>query len=162
MITSFEVGAVFKIVNQASPALAQILRQIRELNLAVDKARKNLALITRPIGMGAAIGETNRLAGAWGDVAANATAARTAIRNASAANARAALALPAGFPGGGGRGGRGQPGWLRGGGGAHISGPGMSIPGGSHVRFGGAAMQVPACSDMAPIRRRRWKTRSSS
>lgn len=58
MITSFEVGAVFKIINQASPALTQILRQIREINIAVDKARKNLALITKPIGMGAAIGET--------------------------------------------------------------------------------------------------------
>ncbi|WP_425907613.1 hypothetical protein [Nitrobacter sp. TKz-YC02] len=139
MITSFEVGAVFKIINQASPALTQILRQIREINLAVDNARKNLALINKPIGIGAAIGETNRLAAAWGDVAANATAARTAIRNASAATARAALALPAGFAGGGGRGGSGQPGWLRGGG--HISGPSASIPGGSHVRFGsGAAM----------------------
>lgn len=36
MITSFEVGAVFKIINQASPALTKILAQIRELNLAID------------------------------------------------------------------------------------------------------------------------------
>jgi hypothetical protein len=28
MITSFEVGAIFKIVNQASPALTKILGQI--------------------------------------------------------------------------------------------------------------------------------------
>ena len=132
MITSFEVGAVFKIINQASPALAQILRQIREINLAVDNARKNLALINKPIGIGAAIGETNRLAAAWRGVAANATAAQRAIRNASAA------ALPAGFAGGGGRGGPGRPGWLRGGG--HISGPSAPIPGGGHVRFGGGAM----------------------
>jgi hypothetical protein len=38
MITSFEVGAVFRIVNEASPALRMILRQIRELNVAIDKA----------------------------------------------------------------------------------------------------------------------------
>jgi hypothetical protein len=138
VITSFEVGAFLKIINEASPALAQILRQIRELNLAIDKARKNLAEITKPIGMGAAIAETNGLATAWGDVAANAAAARRAIGNASAANARAALGLPAGVPGGGGRGGPGQPGWLRGGG--HISGPSAPIPGGGHVRFGGGAM----------------------
>ncbi|MDR6303970.1 hypothetical protein GGQ85_001669 [Nitrobacter vulgaris] len=143
MITSFEVGAVFKIINQASPALTQILRQIREINLAVDKARKNLALITKPMGMGAAIAETDGLARAWGDVAANAAAARKAIGGATAANARAALGLPAVVPGGGGHGGRGQPGWLRGGG-AHISGPGMSIPGGGHVRFGSNAAMAGA------------------
>ena len=42
MITSYEVGAVFKIVNEASPALTQILKQIRELNGVIEKARENL------------------------------------------------------------------------------------------------------------------------
>jgi hypothetical protein len=66
MITSFEVGAVFKIINEASPALAQILRQVRELNLAIDKARENLATLlgtsVMPVGLTAAVAETGELA----------------------------------------------------------------------------------------------------
>lgn len=148
MITSFEVGAVFKIINQASPALTQILRQIRELNVAIDKARQNLASIGKgaATGLTSALAETDRLAAAWGDVAKNAGAARIAIGNASAANARAALRLPgAGGTGGGGSGrggGRGQPGWMRGG--AHVTGPSALIPGGGHVRFGGGAAMAGA------------------
>jgi hypothetical protein len=45
MITSFEVGAVFKIINQASPALTKILQQVRDLNIAIDKARTNLGTL---------------------------------------------------------------------------------------------------------------------
>lgn len=148
MIASFEVGAIFKIVNQASPALAQILRQIRELNAAIDRARQNLASIGKgaTTGMTTALAETDRLALAWGDVAKNAASARIAIGNASAANARAAIRLPgsAGPGGGGSRGGRSQPGFLRGGGGSHISGPSASIPGGGHVRFGGGGAMAAA------------------
>ena len=57
MIRDFEVGAVFRIINEASPALAQILRQIRELNAAVDKARANLSTMSKfaaPVGLTAA------------------------------------------------------------------------------------------------------------
>jgi hypothetical protein len=39
MITSYTVGSVFKIIDEASPALRLILRQVRELNVALDKAR---------------------------------------------------------------------------------------------------------------------------
>jgi TP901 family phage tail tape measure protein len=141
MITSFEVGAVFKIINEASPALLRILRQVRELRAEIDKAKESLATIGRMPGTGLAIAEAGDLAKAWGDVAKNAGAARLAIANASTSSARAtAAAAVAGGTGGGGGGGRHQPGFLRRGGGAHITGPGVSIPGGGHMRFGGGAM----------------------
>jgi hypothetical protein len=148
MITSFEVGAVFKIINEASPTLSRILKQIRELNAAIDKARENLALLGKsvmPPGLPAAVTETTSLAEAWGAVAKNAASARIAIGNASAA-ARALPPTAAGagggrLSGGGGGAGRHQPGFMgRLSGGAHVAGPGVSIPGGSHMRFGGGAM----------------------
>jgi hypothetical protein len=138
MITSFEVGAIFKIVNEASPALTKILRQVRELSAAIDKARENLATVGKfamPTGLTAAVAETSDLAKAWGDVAKNATTARFAIGNASTVAARAALPSAAAAATGGG-GGRHRPGWL-GRGGAHISGPAMGLPGGGHIRVGG-------------------------
>ena len=55
MITAFEVGSVFRIIDEASPALRLILRQVRELNLALDKALQprltspSIAGITRNI-----------------------------------------------------------------------------------------------------------------
>ena len=140
MITSYEVGAIFKIVNEASPALLKILKQVRELNLAIDKARENMALLGKavmPTGLTTAVAETGDLAKAWGDVAKNAAIAQKAIGNASSTAVRSVPAAAA-AAGGGGRGGRHRPGWL--GGGSHVSGPGASIPGGGHVRFGGGAM----------------------
>jgi hypothetical protein len=140
MITSFEVGAVFKIINQASPALAQILKQVRELNLAIDNARKNLATSVAPLGLSKAVGETEGLATAWGNVARNAAAAQRAIGSASSAAARGGGGGAAGAAArGGGGGGRHRPGFL-GGGGSHIGGPGVSIRGGGHMRLGGAGM----------------------
>jgi len=142
MITTFEVGAVFKIINEASPALAEILKQVRALNRAVAKASESLALIGKSfsaVSLGSATAETGALAKAWGDVATNARLARTAIggaTRASAAGGGGAGAVGAG--GAAARGRRGRPGWL--GGGSHISGPGAPIPGGGHIRTGGAAM----------------------
>jgi CspA family cold shock protein len=81
MITSFEVGAVFKIVNEASPQLTKILRQIRELNAAIDKAKANLASLSRdlvPASLTSAVSETEALAGAWRNVATQSLAAQRA------------------------------------------------------------------------------------
>jgi hypothetical protein len=50
MIISDEVGALFRIIDRASPALKTILKQVRELNAAVEKARANLAEITKGVG----------------------------------------------------------------------------------------------------------------
>ena len=84
MITSFEVGAVFKIINEASPALLKMLDQVRELNKMISRTRENLALIAQPAAMGTAVSEADGLAAAWGKVAGNARAARTAISEAAA------------------------------------------------------------------------------
>jgi hypothetical protein len=76
MITSFEVGSIFKIIDEASPALRKILAEVRQLNAALDKARKNLA-------------EMGKFAMPAGP--ANATAANRAIGSASTVAARTAL-----------------------------------------------------------------------
>jgi hypothetical protein len=47
MITSFEVGSVFKIVNQATPQLRAILKAVTELDKAVETTRKNLTGLAR-------------------------------------------------------------------------------------------------------------------
>lgn len=140
MQTSFAVGAIFKIINEASPSLRAILKEVRALRAEVDKTRESLALIGKPSALGTSIAETGDLAKAWGDVAKNAATARRAIGSAAGASARAALPPAAlGGGGGGGGGGRHRPGWLGGGGGAHFGGPGMHIPGGGHARFTGGA-----------------------
>jgi hypothetical protein len=147
VISSFEVGAIFRIVNEASPALRKILAEVRELTKAIDQARASLAEMgkfAKPAGLTAAVGETQALATAWREVAANATIAQRAIGGASAAAARTSLpAAAAAATGGGGGGGRHRPRWL-GGGGAHISGPGVGLPGGGHFRPGGGAGMATA------------------
>jgi hypothetical protein len=47
MITSFEVGSIFKIVNQATPQLRAILKAVTELDTAVENTRKNLTGLAR-------------------------------------------------------------------------------------------------------------------
>lgn len=47
MITTFEVGSIFKIVDRASPALRTILKGTTELDAAVEAARKNLTGLAR-------------------------------------------------------------------------------------------------------------------
>jgi hypothetical protein len=136
MITTFEVGAVFKIINDASPALAEILKQVRALNKAMTTAREGMASLGVSISslrLGAAVGETDALAASWDLVAKNAAAARLAMGQAARMPP-----IGGGIAAAGGRGGNHRPGWL--GGGAHISGPSASLPGGSHVRMGGGAM----------------------
>jgi hypothetical protein len=121
-------------VNEASPALTRILKQVREITAAVEKARESMVLFTKPLGLNITIGETDRLAASWADVAKNAGAAQLAIGRA----ARTALPLTAQTAVGGG--GRGRaPSWPGrhggGGGGMHITGPSAAIPGGGHLSF---------------------------
>jgi hypothetical protein len=47
MITSFEVGSIFKIVDQGSPTLKKLLKGVTELDAAVTATRKNLAGLAR-------------------------------------------------------------------------------------------------------------------
>jgi hypothetical protein len=147
VIVSYEVGAVFKIINEASPALTRILRQVRELTAALDKARASMAEITKGLGTGkaltGAIGETDKLAASWANVAKNATEARAAMGRAGSGGLLPGCAgrLPApNTAGGSGGGNRGlmRPGARGGGhgGGAHVSSIGTRIPGG-HMNFRG-------------------------
>jgi hypothetical protein len=143
VITSFTVGSIFKIVDEASPTLRLILREVRALNAQLDQARASLAGLGKsvmPAGLTTAVGETSALAKAWKDVAANATLAQRAIGSASTVAARTSLPAAAAAATGGG--GRHRPGWLGGGGGGgmHFRGPGVGMPGGGHMRLGGGAM----------------------
>jgi hypothetical protein len=47
VITSFEVGSIFKIIDQASPSLKKILKGTSDLDAAVVAARKNLTGLAR-------------------------------------------------------------------------------------------------------------------
>jgi hypothetical protein len=60
MITSFEVGSVFRILDEASPALRKILAQVRELNKAIDGARANLAKFSEAVAPGIAGDQRDR------------------------------------------------------------------------------------------------------
>jgi hypothetical protein len=60
MMTAFSVGARFQILDEASPALRLILKQVRELNVALDKARASLAGLGKslvPAGLTTAVAE---------------------------------------------------------------------------------------------------------
>jgi hypothetical protein len=128
METSFTVGAKFILLNEASPTLAKILTQIRELNLAITRARENLSGIGSSLGIGTAVGETQALARAWTGVAeASAIATRNMTSAAAAGRSAAASAATSGG------GGRHRPGWLGMGGGGrggarhgHFSTPGLA------------------------------------
>ena len=130
MIAGFEVGAVFKIINEASPALAKILKQVRELQVTIDKAKTSLSSIGASPGLTAAIAETGNLAKAWNDVSKNAAAAQRAMGSASVRSTMAAASAATG--GGGNR--------FRPRSGMHITGPGAPIPGGGHIRSGSGGM----------------------
>ena len=122
---------------RSKPGAPYDLSQVRELTKAVEKARASLAEITKGVGTGtglaAAIGETDKLAASWKNVARQAGEARAVMMGA------AGSVRPPTAAGGGGGGGRHQPRWLGGGGGAHFGGPTMPVPGGGHVNFRGGA-----------------------
>lgn len=135
MITAFEVGAVFKIINRASPTLTAILRQVRALNAEITKAKLSLADLGKPLsttGIKVSIAETDTLAASWRSVATAAGQARVAIGAASTAATRGGAVAAIGG------GGRHRPGWLS----AHASGPGVPLPGGAHLRIGGGTAAV--------------------
>lgn len=142
MITSFEVGAVFKIVNEASPTITRILKQIRTLNEQLEKSRALMTTLTKvdviPIGMKAAIDQAGVLAGAWGRVAENAALAQRAIGGAAGRRLPSATYAYGGTGAGALPRGR-APSWPGYRGGPHISGPRLPIAGGGHVSFGGGA-----------------------
>jgi hypothetical protein len=141
MITGFEVGALFKLVDEMSPGLRKILESMRELNVAIKTARESMQGFSGAIsgGMSGAITQTNELAAAWERVTAASRAAAASARSGAAAavgGTTAAVGGGGGFrPGVGGRAAAG---------GMHLTGPGVPIPGGSHARLGGTPGMVGA------------------
>jgi hypothetical protein len=151
MITSFEVGAVFKIIDAGSPVLRKILAEVRALNKAIKEAQASIgAAGASAATLAPALAETGALAREWKAVSSAAQGARRSIAsagNASVAAAVKAAAVPRAIAGavGGGRGGsgggRGGRGGRGGGDGIHVSSLGAPIPGGhAYVRGGGAAL----------------------
>ena len=90
MITSFEVGAVFKIIDEASPTLRKTLRQIRELNEFIAKTNEGMAAMMKMLAssMDPAINSTRALAVEWKGVSAAAQGARRSIASAAAAGSK--------------------------------------------------------------------------
>jgi hypothetical protein len=149
MITGYEIGAVFRILDEATGPLRKILESVRALNKAITGARENLAGFSGVVapGLAGAITETNSLAAAWTRVGESAAAAAKVVASSAAASARSAAAsVPtAGVAAGAATAAVGGGGGFRPGiGGAHITGPGVGLPGGSHARLGGTPMAVGA------------------
>jgi hypothetical protein len=158
MIRDFEVGAVFAIVDDATGPLRKILEAVREVTKAVKLARTEMAGFGAAVapGIGGAIAETNKLAGAWTRAAESsvaaarvmnesaakaATAARTAAAATSVPSVAASSARSAAAAVGGGGGFR--PGI---GGGPHVTGPSFAGPAGTRVHTGGNAAMVGAAA----------------
>jgi hypothetical protein len=143
-VTAFEVGALFKIIDEATGPLRKIMAEVRALNDAIKLARDGMAgfsAATAP-GIAGAITDVNLLAAAWGRV----EAATLAAARAAGTSARAATSVPGvAATGSVGRGGGFRPGVggasrYSASSGMHVSGPSIPLPGGGHARFGGPAM----------------------
>ncbi len=145
MLTTYEVGAVFRVLDSATGPLRKILESVTALNKAITATRNNLKGLGVAPGLGAAIAETDSLAAAWTKVGVEAAAAAKVVAASAASSARSAAAAATSVPSVAplGMGGRHRPGWL-GGSGAHITGPGVPLTGGSHLRLGGTAEMVGA------------------
>lgn len=136
MITSFEVGAIFKIADMASPVLASLSRNVASFNVEIEKARTALASIGRMQGvarlstqLAAATSQANALAAALGRVGA---------LGAGAGAVRPRGAVPI-VPGGGGPVSPSAAARAaRGGGGIHMSGLSSGLP----VPVGHAAVHM--------------------
>jgi hypothetical protein len=83
MIETFRVGAVFELINRASPELTRILKQVRELSAAIEKAKTDIAGIAKMPSLGVATTETRELAVAWREVGKAAASANRSIGLAS-------------------------------------------------------------------------------
>src|SRR5258708_13611706 len=138
MITGFEVGALFKIIDDATPGLKKILDAVTALNAEIKLVRDSMASFSTDVtpGMAGAIRETNSLAAAWLKVGEEATLAARAIKSAAAASVPSAgIGAAAAHP---------HPPGCLGGTGAHLSGPGVGLPGGIHARLGGTPAMIGA------------------
>jgi hypothetical protein len=128
-VTTYEVGALFTIVNRASPVLLKVAEQLA----AIDKQIAGL-------GTGAT-NMTAMISTAFSKVSDSAAVALGSMRAlktemaeiAASSQAVGRLGAPIGIRSRG-TGGGGEPP-----GGAHFTGPGFGLPGGSHMRLAGNA-----------------------
>jgi len=97
MRSAFEVGAVFKIVDEATGPLRKILAEVRELTKSINAARESLAGFSGAVapGIAGAITGVNDLAAAWARVT-KATEDSVAAAKLAATEAKAAISsIPA-------------------------------------------------------------------
>ena len=156
MITSYEVGSVFKIVDQASPVLKRLAVQFGELDALIVKTHKNLSSFSsaRFTGLGTRLKGINEQMAALGvnsgkafggvDVAIQSSIARVQALRAEVGLLGAEMRGLGriGVAGGGGGGGRHtRPGQSGGGsgGGPHFGQMSVPLPGKSHLHLGGNA-----------------------
>src|SRR6476646_4933658 len=104
MITSFEVGSMFRLVDEASPTLRKILGDMRKLRESINAAKLDLSEFTKAIcpAIGGAVKETDGLTAAWGRVGKAAQDASAAIVRSAEIAKGATAAATGGLVGGGG------------------------------------------------------------
>jgi hypothetical protein len=158
VITSFEVGSVFKLVDQFSPTLKRITSDLKAFNALAKEAREQLSSLSRvrlsglsdriknlaadAAAMRGAFGTTFDtmnlgVATALNDTRALAAEWRAVAASAAGASRAVAAATRAGVAARAAAGGAGGHG---GGGGVHVSSLGVPIPGGhARIRVGGNA-----------------------
>jgi Phage-related minor tail protein len=142
MINALEVGAVFRIVDEATIPLRKILAEVRALNDEIKLARDAMAGFGGAVtpGIGDAIGEVNLLTAAWARVEAATLAAARAARASSTSVPGAGAAVRGAATAAVGGGGGFRPGI----GGAHITSPGIPLGPLGHARLGGNAQMAGA------------------
>jgi hypothetical protein len=183
MITSYEVGAIFKVVDEATTPLRKILGEVKNLLKAVQDVNKEMKLV---VPTSEQVEKIGALAKAWGDVAKemgdaaagmttaakegaaaakSATEEAAAARAAAVAGARTSVPIVPGVGGRGGAGGRGG-GIFRGhrGGIGHFGGGGVPlgvgrahfIPGGSMAGWLAAILGYEALKEGAELGEAAW------
>jgi hypothetical protein len=131
MITNFAVGAEFKIINQASPAIAKILAEMRVLNDVIKATRLNLTGLAGQFRVATtAAGGLNRAGAGMGTL--NAGLAR-AVANSNALTAALGRAQGAAGAAGGANIGGAVPRFR---GGPHVTGRGVAMTGLAALGFG--------------------------
>ena len=160
MIEAGEIGAIFSIVDEASPVLRRLAAEFERLDGVMKQVKEAMATVKLPPGVTAALGRMNdqliAISGSADKAAAGAAAAfgtidksvdttmeRVAALTAEMGKMGKVGAMPAGVSAAvaaaGGGGVRARAGGHGGGGGIHVfGGPGMELPGGgaAHVSQG--------------------------
>jgi len=137
MITPFSVGAVFELVDRASPELRRLMETIKQLNVAIKAATDSMRILASPAAMpamGAALKEVQGLTAEWRAVGIAADRSAAQVKAASASMARSnrvAAGLPASA--------RQRVAAVRAGGagGGHVTVPPVPLGGGAHFHGGG-------------------------